>query len=638
MLQGIRDRAHGWIAWVVVLLISVPFALWGIQEYLGKNSDAPVATINGLELSLPQFQRAYSQEKAHLEALLGSEFDRKLFDEGQLKQAALDRLIERELLIQAAQRYGLRISDSQLAQSIQQQAAFRENQAFSESLYANWLQAQGYSSLGFEQDLRRSLTTDQISTGIAQSVIVTERDVDDLLRLVEQQRRFATLRIAADDYQQQIDVSQSDVESYYQGHLEQYRTEEQVSIEYLELSREVIERTISVSEKQLQQWYQAERERYLVPEQRRASHILISIPENADPSAVAAAQQRAEELRSRLEKGEQFETLAKGESEDSGSSGSGGDLGFFGRGVMDRSFEDAVYSMKLGEISQPVRSAYGFHVIKLSEIRPAKVKSFQEVRSDLLSRYKQQQAEALFFEQTEQLANLAFEHPDGLQVAAETLGLSVKVTEPFPRDGTDDDSISSHKEILDAAFSPEVLEDGANSDLIDIDGERVVVLRLRKHFSAAQRALTEVREDIIDTIRGEQARERVATVGRDSITRLRGGEDPTELAKSLALEWTAPRTIKRGDMSIEADIRGTLFRMPRPLEDERQYDGAQSSSGDFVILALEKVINGGPETAEAGYVDNARKALGRDYGQEELDSVVRSLHQQAEVQVHRDRI
>lgn len=638
MLQGIRDRAHGWIAWVVVLLISIPFALWGIQEYLGNDADAPVAIVNGAELTLPQFQRAYSQEKANLEALLGGNFDRKLLDDGQFKQAALERLIERELLIQAALRNGLRISDSQLAQSIQQQAAFREDGAFSEGLYAGWLQAQGYSSPGFEHDLRRSLTTEQISTGIGQSVIVTERDIDDMLRLVEQRRRFAALRIAAEDYRQQVDVSQADVESYYQQHLGQYRTEERVAIEYLELSREDIENTITVSEEQLRQWYQAERDRYLVPERRRASHILVSIPEGADASAVAAAKQRAEELRIRLDKGEKFEALAKDVSDDPGSSESGGDLGFFGRGVMDKSFEDAVYSMKLGELGQPVRSAYGFHLIKLSEIQPAKVKPFEEVRADLLSRYKQQEAEPLFFEQTEQLANLAFEHPGDLQVAAEILGLSVNVTEPFPREGRKDDSLIGHQQILEAAFSPEVLEDGANSDLIDIDGERVVVLRVKQHFPAAQRSVSEVREEIIATIRDKRARERVAAVGRDLIDRLQGGDEPTELAKSINLEWTAPKTIKRGDTSVEADIRDTLFRMPRPSENERKYDGVRTNSGDFLILSLEQVTDDDPAAVQAEYIHKLQSALGRDYGQVEFDSVVRSLHRQAEIQVHRDRI
>jgi peptidyl-prolyl cis-trans isomerase D len=638
MLQGIRDRAHGWLAWVVVLLISVPFALWGIQEYLGNDADAPVVTVNGLELGLPQFQRAYAQQKAHLEALLGSNLDRKLFDEGQFKQAALEQLIEGELLVQAARRNGLRISDAQLAQSIQRQRAFQERGAFSDSLYTNWLRAQGYSSAGFEQDLRRSLATHQISAGVTQSVIVTGRDVQKMLRLVGQQRRFADLRISADDSRQKLDVSQSNIESYYQKHLAQYRTPERVKIAYLELSREAIEETITASDEELLRLYQAEHQRDVVPERRRASHILVSIPEDADAAAVAAAQSRAEELRSRLEKGEKFEALAKEVSDDPGSSGSGGDLGFFGRGVMDKSFEDAVYSMKVGEISQPVRSAYGFHLIRLSEIQPAQERSFEEMRTDLLRRYKQQRAEPLFFEQTEQLANLAFEYPENLEVAAETLGLSIKVTEPFDRQGRKGDTIIGRQEVLDAAFSPEVLEDGANSELIDIDGDRVVVLRVKEHFPAAQRSLSEVRNEIIETIQGKRARERVVAIGRNLIARLRAGEEPADLAESLHFEWSAPRTIKRDETSVAAEIRDALFRMPHPAANEREYDGILSSSGDFVILSLELVVDGDPAAAKAQYAQSLKDTLYRDYGQENIDSLVQSLQQQAEVEVHRDRI
>lgn len=638
MLQGIRDRAHGWLAWVVVLLISVPFALWGIQEYLGNDADAPVATVNGLELSVPQFQHAYAQEKARLHALLGGDFDQNLFDEGQFKQAALDRLIERELLIQAAHRNGLRVSDAQLAQSIQQQAAFRENGAFSENLYVNWLRAQGYSSAGFEQDFRRSLTTEQISTGITQSVIVMERDVDDMLRLVEQRRRFAALRISAGDYRQEVDISQSDAESYYQQHRAQYRNPERVQVEYLELSREAIEKTITPSSEELLQLYQAEHERYVGSEQRRASHILVSIPDGADAGAVAAARKRIEELRSRLDRGEAFESLAKEASDDPGSSGSGGDLGFFGRGVMDKAFEDAVYSMEVGEISSPVQSAYGFHLIKLAEIQSAKVQPFEDVRADLLHRYKQQQAEPLFFEQTEQLANLAFEHPDNLQVAAETLGLSINVVGPFDRSGGSGEGISRHQEILDAAFSPEVLEGGGNSDLIDIDGERVVVLRVKEHFPASQQPLSDVREEIIDTIRNERARERAAAVGHDLLERLRNGEDPKELARTLNSEWSAPKSVKRDDTSVEAAVRDVLFRMPRLVGNERQYDGTLFDSGDFGIIALDLVEDGDPTAVQAESVHNVQNTLRRDYGQESFDSLVQSLHQEAQVQVHRDRI
>jgi len=640
MLQGIRDRAHGWIAWVIVLLISVPFALWGIQEYLGNDADAPVATVNGVELSVPQFQRAYAQERARLEALLGGGLDQKLFDEGRFKQAALDRLIERELLIQAAHRSGLRISDAQLARSVQQQAVFREDGTFSENLYVNWLRAQGYSSAGFEQELRRLLTTEQVSAGITQSVIVTDRDRDDMLRLVEQQRRFAALQLSADDYRQEFDVSQSDIESYYQQHLPQYRNPERVKIEYLELSREAIEKTVTASDEELLQLYRAEHQSYIVPEQRRASHILVSIPKGADAGEVAAARKRAEELRSRLVNGEEFEVLAKETSDDPGSSGSGGDLGFFGRGVMDKAFEDTVYSMKVGEISDPVQSAYGFHIIRLSEVEPEKVKPFEEVRTDVLHRYQQQQAEPLFFEQTEQLANLAFEHPDGLQVAAETLGLPIKVTGPFDRGGDKEGSISGHQEVIDAAFSQEVLEGGGNSDLIETDGERVIVLRVKEHFPAAQRPLSDVREEIIDAIRNERARERVVDVGRDLIARLRAGEDPVELAKSLGLEWSAPSTLKRADTSaaVESGIRNTLFRMPRPDENQRQYDGTLTTSGDFVILSLDAVMDGDPTTAEAEYANNLQDALRRDFGQVSFDSLVQSLHKEAEIKVNRDRI
>ncbi|MGF1615698.1 MAG: SurA N-terminal domain-containing protein [Gammaproteobacteria bacterium] len=638
MLQGIRDRAQGWIAWVVVGLISIPFALWGIHEYLGGGADVVVATVNGQELNQPQLQHAYAQEKANLRALLGGDLDDELFAGGQLKTAALERLIEHELLSQAAYRNGLRISDAQLAQSIRQQAIFREGGIFSESQYARWLRAQGYSASAFEHDLRRSLSIEQLSSGITQSVVLPERDLESVLRLLEQQRRFSGLRIVASNYEQEVNVSESDIESYYQQHLGEYREPERVRIEFIELSRQGLAETVTASEEQLQQLYQTERQRYVVAEQRRASHILLSAPAQADESTVAAARKRAEQLYQRIEQGEDFEAFVREASDDPGSRKADGDLGFFGRGVMDKAFEDVVFSMKVGEISAPVQSSYGFHLIRLTEVRPEKVKPFQEVRTELLRYHQQQQAEMLFFEYTERLADLAFEHPNELQTAAEALGLSVEVSEPFDRSEDGDRGMTSHPKVLDAAFSPEVLQDGSNSDLIDLDGERVVVLRVKEHLPAAQRPLSEVRDEIAQAIRSDRARARAIAVGRELLDRLRAGAEPTDVAESLGLEWSAPRTIGRGDSSVEAGIRDTLFRMPHPVGDTAQYDGALSISGDLVVISLESVKDGDPTVVEEERKRDLKEGLRRDYAHHDFDALVQGLRTQAKIQVYGDRI
>jgi peptidyl-prolyl cis-trans isomerase D len=638
MLQDIRDRAKGWLAWIIVLLISVPFALWGIQQYFGTDADVAVAVVNGTELDMRQFRQAYFQQRNQLVRLLGNEVALDLIDDRQLKHQTLQRLVENELLIQAASDQGLTISDAQIAQIIRAQETFQRDGAFSRELYEQWLQSQGYTPSGFEYELRRKLLTNQLHSAVANSAIVSERAVSEFLRLKDQERIYAQLVLPIDQYRD-VKVSSKEIAHYYDEHRTEFVTPERINIEYIELSRDKIAQDIDVHQDELRSLYESEKTNYVVPEQRRASHILLSIPQDADEAQVAEVREQAELLRQRLLDNSAFAELAQEHSDDPGSRDKGGDLGFFSRGTMDAALEKAVFSMEVGEISKPIRSQYGFHLVKLTDIQSSRVKPFEDVRAELAERYREQKAEGIYFEQAEQLATLAFENPETLTVAANSLGLQVEETGLVARRAQTNNGLAANEKVLEEAFSPEVLEEGNNSDLLELDTDRAVVLRVKEHAPPTQRTLAQARDEIIDKLRSERAREQVVAVGRSLLHRLRsGGDKPQKIAAEQGLQWGKDQQATREETSVAPEILNTLFKMPRPTGDDPSYDAVLTPAGDFVVLSLKAVTDPEPPTSEAESIASLRSTLRQDYGQQEFGALMQGLRQQAEIEVFRDNV
>jgi peptidyl-prolyl cis-trans isomerase D len=405
MLQSIRDNAQGWLAWVIVGLISIPFALWGIHEYLGPNADTAVAKVNGQELSQQEFTEHY---RRMLRQVRNFQPDREI-DEAKLKQSTLDQLIEDELMVQTSVNHGLRVGDALLAARIHAFPFFQEEGRFSEALYQQALQAQGLPALAFEEQMRRSLLNDQLRNGIQQSALLSSADAAALDRLQEQQRQISYLLIPAEKFAGQIEVGEEDIGQYFEAHKSEFFTPEKVSIDYVELSDADLAAKLSVDEAMLQARYEEQKAHFTTQPEWHAAHILIK-----SETDEAAAKKQAEELAQRARAGEDFTELAKQFSADTGSAPNGGDLGFFSPGAMVKPFEDAVAAMQPGEISAPVQSRFGYHVIKLIEAKPARTREFEEVREELRETLQAELADTEFYNQQENFSNLAFEHPDNL--------------------------------------------------------------------------------------------------------------------------------------------------------------------------------------------------------------------------------
>ncbi len=431
MLQKIRDNAQSWIAWVIVGLIIIPFALFGLNQYSGGGSEPLAATVDDSEITQRELQQAYYRQRQRLQQMFGDKLPPNLFSEEILKQQLLQQLIEDRLVMQSGNQMKMKVGDLLLSEVVQSIDAFQEGGEFSREAYDRVMRTQGMLPGQFEQMLRRDLLLEQYRTGVEGSDFSTPAEKQQRLQLEQQQRQAGYLIVSANRFKEGITLTDADIDSFYQQNSSRYMRPEQVSIEYIELKQGALNQGIDVDPAELKERYEAQKLNYVTPEERRASHILFLVDEDDD----ATAKLKAEAAVERLNSGEEFAALAKELSNDPGSSEQGGDLGFFGREVMDPAFEESAYALAKGEISAPIRSEFGYHIIRLDDIRGGETKTFEMVEQDLKREIQAERSEQLFYDQAEILANLTYEHPDSLQTAAEEMELDIQSTAPFTRNG-----------------------------------------------------------------------------------------------------------------------------------------------------------------------------------------------------------
>jgi peptidyl-prolyl cis-trans isomerase D len=637
LMQSIRDHATGWIAWVIVILISIPFALWGIQEYLSPASNVAVAVVNGSEVGVNQFQRTYQRQRMQLQSLLGASFDINQLDEDRLREEALNQLINDEVVVQSALAEGLRIGDQQVGYAIEAQESFKQNGVFDEALFEQWVRNQGYSSESFLNDLKRSMLTEQVVAGIASSAIVTKRQLDNAVRLQRQKRAFDTLTVPAARFDD-VQIEDSAVQAYYEMNQVDFVAPEQVKIKYVEVSRDAIADAVSVDDAELREVYERRKADLQTPEQRDASHILLTLPSDADEETVAKARAKLEDLKKQIDGGASFKDLAREYSQDPGSARQGGSLGGISRGVMDPSFEDAVFSLALNEVSDPVRSAFGLHLIKVDAIRASKVPSFEEVRDKMRVDYQNDKAEQAFVDRVETLATVAFENPDSLDAAADALNLTPMVTDWMSPLAQSNSGIGRNPAVLAAAFNPDVLEGGFNSEPVEIGPSRVIVLRIAEHRPSRQQSLDEVRERIVSILKTREARKLAADTGRALLERLRSGEDRQAVAAQAELSWSGEAEYERNAPEVDESVLSTAFRMPRPAPGQVQFGTTATTEGNFAIVALREVIDGTLSDDDKELREGLRRNLEVEAGRAAYDAVVQTLRNEADVTIIRENL
>lgn len=621
MLHYIRDRAQGWIAWFIVGLISIPFALWGVNSYMTGASDVVVAEVNGHEINQTELQQSLQQYRDQMRNVLGEQFDPAMFEGAAVKRNILDGLIEQRLLHEASQKLGQTVNDASVSEMIRSNPAFQRDGQFDPDYYAMMLARVGYSPASFEAQLRNDLLTQELTRNIQRSAIVTPVQLDRVLELEKQQREIAYGVVPLQNYVDKVSIDDEAVRAYYDNNKTAYTAPEQVRVNYVELNIDSIADTITVDEEALQQFYVDNESQFVGPEQRRVSHILI---EGDDEQALAEIEKIAE----RLQQGEDFGTLAKAESQDTGSAAQGGDLGYFGPDVMEPAFEEAAFALEnVGDISEPVQTEFGYHLIKLTGVESPEVQDFSDVRTEVEQRYRSQQAEAQFYDKAEQLANLSFENPDSLDVAAEELGLEIQTTPLFTRGGTES-GISSETKVVEAAFSEDVLQNELNSAVIELSDTHLVVIHKNKHIPESVLPFESVKPAIEQQLLFDEASQFAREKGEAIVAELKTGAE----AQTLLESWQPAAFYGRDSEAVSQQILQRAFEMQKP-ESQAQYTGFTADNGNYVVIKLTDVQNGQTADVEAEERQSIEEQLQQMMSNAELQAFIASLRADADIEI-----
>ncbi len=617
MLQNIRDNSQGWIAKTIIGIIVMLLALTGFEAiFNAASNNQNAAEVNGEEISRYDLDQAMNMQRRQLAQQLGQDFDASLLDDRLLRDSALGSLIDRMLLLQSGKNANFAFSSEALDQLILQTPEFQVDGAFSAARFDQVIQQMGYSRLQFRQLLEQEMLIGQLRAGISGTGFVTDQQVDNFARLEMQTRDFATLTLPAQ--QEAIEVGDEQIKEYYEANADRFRTPEQVIVEYVELKKESFFDQVEVSDEELQELYQKQIAN--LAEQRRAAHILIETGgELSDDEAKA----KIDEIATRVKNGDDFAAVAKEASQDPGSASEGGDLGFAGPGVYDPAFEDALYALNEGEVSAPVKSEFGWHIIKLLGVQSPEVPAFESLKPQLVRELKAQQVEQRFVETSKQLEDSAFEASDLAQPAQE-LGLMVQTTEAFGRDGGE--GITANRQVIQAAFSDEVLVDGANSSVIELDPDTSIALRVKEHLKPAAIPLADVREDIVQQLQRSLAAEAARAKGEQLLADLRKGQQPDDG------QWQAVEAATRSQEGVAPALLQAVFRMPRPeQQDKPSYSGVALSNGDYAVVRLN-----GVNEPEAALTDeeklNYRRFLASRVGQQDFAAFRQKLQAEAEIE------
>ena len=615
MLTEIKDRATGWVAWLIVIIISIPFALWGVNEYFTGGSSLNVAVVNGQEIGQQAYRYALEERRSVARRMLGNQFDSDTANSLQFRTAVLEDLILRQLLHENTVGAGFRVSDEQLAQFIKTTPQFQRDGVFDSTAYKRAVQALGYTETGFETYLRQQNVLQQMRDGLEKSSFVTSGDEESLLALAREKRVFDYATIVPEKFVTDTDISVQEIEERYAENLELYQSPEMVKIEYVRLAVADLAENVEVSEEDVQRFYEDNNDLYKKSEQRTASHILLTLDEDADDTTVQEVLGQAESLADRARAGEDFGELATEHSQDPGSAALGGDLGIVEVGVMVKPFEDALFAMVEGEISDPVKTRYGYHVIKVTALLPGQTKELAEVRDEIEQQERTRQAEALFVDHAETFRNLVFEQPESLDPVVEELVLKLETSDWFSRDSGM--GIAENDKIRTVAFSDDVYIESLNSEAIELDINTLVALRKKDTQAAKTKSLDEVYAQIEQVLKQRKAKDNVLKMGEELLADLNNGDDWRTVLKENGLEDVQATQFRlQPEPEHSLLVTSEVFRAPVP-DQHPEFGSVTLSDGGYVLFRLTDVEQGGPaqvdDDTRAEVGASLRQRRGTDY-------------------------
>ncbi len=616
MLTKIREKSQGAFAGVILTVICVPFVLWGINNYINDGQEAPIASVGKKDFYQRDVNKAYEKYQQSLGGIAA--------DEQNIKSQSLSKLIKDEVLLQYVHQKGLTITDDAIRDFVYTLPYFQTDGKFDEAKYKQLLSSQRMASPEFVAQIKNALVMEQFQQSILNSSFATPYDIERVFKIQNQQRdvEYVTIPVTAS-----TEIPSDDaINLYYQAHQTQYQLPEQMSVEYIELSLEDLAKTIEVTDEKVKAFYDEQSAQYSTPERRKISHILFEINDKQDEkTALEKANQAKVALANK-----DFSAVAGELSDDKLTGKNGGDLGLFSAGVMEKDFDAAATALKQGEVSVPVKSQFGYHLVKVTELTPAETKPFASVKTEVTKAYQKAQAENLFYQQGESLTEISYQNSDNLQAAANQLHLTIKKTGLFTK--TQGEGIAADEKIRGVAFSDEVLQ-GANSTPIEVSNDRLVVLRLAEHKAAENKPLADVKTDVIKAVQAEQAQQKVIETAKAMKTKLLAGENLAKVAEDYKLPVQKMVGLTRMKKDFNVMLNDAIFKAAKPVADKATILTVALPSHEQVVVSLSKVHDGIMSEEDKKRIEMAKKNITKAIGDSEFNALINTLEEKADVEI-----
>lgn len=612
---------------IILGLVLLPFLFFGMDSYFRAGDVVQgMATVGDYRVSQQEFNQALRERQDAIQRMLDGRADAALLDNPEMRLAVIENLIRQKLLLNSALRSGLAVSDQQLQTVIAEQQAFQDQGKFSFERYNQYLRTQGMTPAIFEARLRQDMLLQYVDDAYSDSVFVPRTVAERLLRISEQQREVSQTLILPERFLPYVKLDADAAKKYYDSRQDEFRIPEQVRVEYVTLSADAMAAQLQVDPAEIKKAYEAQRAQHEVKETRQASHILITVDAGAGDAAKQKARAKADEIYAQLKQNPgKFAELAKAHSQDPGSAANGGDLGFFGRGTMVKPFDAAVFQMKPGEISAPVESQYGFHIIRLAEIRTGQTKSLDEVRGKIEAALRKELAGRKFAELAENFNNVVFEQSESLNAAAQLAKTTVQQSGWITREHAADARLNNPR-LLQSVFSEDVLKNKRNTEAVEVAPGVLAAARVIEHKAASMRPFADVSAEIARKLTLRQAAQLAIQDGRDRLEKLKQGKD-------AQVTWSAPQLVSRNEAKGLAEpVMRQVFKTD--TSKLPAYSGVENPDGGFILLKVVRVVETEKVTPEKQKA--VADALRQMIGQEEMSAYVASLRKKTDVKLSKD--
>ena len=612
MLSAIRNKSKGWVAYLIVGLITVPFALFGIQDYVSRSATNSIATVDGEDIDINIYYQELNTQQRNLQQQLGAAYTQEIDDA--IKQTLLDSMINEKLIENYANSLDIVTLDDEVKSVIELNQAFLVDGEFSQDRYTQLLRLNSYSPAGYELAQSKSLTREQIKRNLSGSAFMSSIQIDQLNDLASQQREVSYIALNTNNYLDQVSVSKDQISDYFDENRSSFIEGRKVKVDFVELTLETMDEPDSPTNDDLQSLYDDNADLYTNLERRRAQHILVE------------SEDLANDLLDQINQGADFADLAKANSEDSSSNEEGGDLGFFEKELMGAEFDEAAFAMNIGDVSGVVATDYGyFHIIKLTDIEPETMQTFDQVEEQLAALYIKKAKEKMLFDSLEEFINLSYE--ESLDMVADQFGLELQTSDYFGNGSSFYDP-----KFVASAFSPSVIDDGENSEVMEINSEVFVVLALSDLQSERERDLSEVESQIESTLKTASAKEVIEDIAESIASALSSGDEQTanQLISENNLEWVSEGWISRAS-ELPYDVTSKSFSLSKPEEGRHTYSAQSADRLTSLVIDL-----GGVRIPEED-ADTGISALYLSQENNEMFvSLIKQLREGAEIKVFTD--